>query len=174
MYITVSLQELDRTQTIINNLLSLARPNSHEVGEIDLTVLLQEITEFMKPYSHYSNIEIMKDIGEGLCLKADPHELRQVIVNLVKNGIEAMPNGGSIFIQATKVKGFVQIQLKDEGVGMDEKQLSRIGRPYYSTKEKGTGLGLMICFEIIQRMNGKILVESKVGKGTKFTILLPN
>lgn len=173
MYITVSLQELDRTQTIINNFLSLARPNSHEVGEIDLTVLLQEITEFMKPYSHYSNIDILKDIDEGLCLMADPHELRQVIVNLVKNGIEAMPNGGNILIKATTIKGFVQIQLKDEGVGMDEKQLSRIGRPYYSTKEKGTGLGLMICFDIIQRMNGRIAVDSELGKGTNFTILLP-
>jgi two-component system, sporulation sensor kinase B len=173
MYITVSLQELDRTQTIINNFLSLARPNSHEVGEIDLTVLLQEITEFMKPYSHYSNIEILKEIDEGLCLKADPHELRQVIVNLVKNGIEAMPNGGNIHIKATKVTGSVQIQLRDEGIGMDEKQLNRIGKPYYSTKEKGTGLGLMICFDIIQRMNGTVLVDSELGKGTKFTILLP-
>jgi two-component system, sporulation sensor kinase B len=173
MYITVSLQELDRTQTIINNFLSLARPNAHEVDEIDLTVLLQEITEFMKPYSHYSNIEIRKDIDEGLYLKADSHELRQVIVNLVKNGIEAMPNGGNIHIQATRVKGFIQIQLTDEGVGMDEKQLSRIGRPYYSTKEKGTGLGLMISFDIIQRMDGRISVDSEIGKGTKFTILLP-
>jgi len=173
MYIEISLQELDRTQTIINNFLSLARPNSHQFGEINLSLVLHEITEFMRPYSHYSNIEIINEIEQGLTIKADPHEFRQVIVNLVKNGIEAMPKGGIFYIKAIKDLKGVRISLQDEGIGMDQTQLKRIGNPYYSTKEKGTGLGLMISYDIIQRMKGEMVVESELGKGTTFTLLLP-
>ncbi|MCM3671952.1 ATP-binding protein [Mesobacillus maritimus] len=173
MYIEISLQELDRTQTIINNFLSLARPNSHQFGEINLSLVLHEITEFMRPYSHYSNIEIINEIEQGLTIKADPHEFRQVIVNLVKNGIEAMPKGGIFYIKAIKDLKGVRISLQDEGIGMDQTQLKRIGNPDYSTKEKGTGLGLMISYDIIQRMKGEMVVESELGKGTTFTLLLP-
>jgi two-component system, sporulation sensor kinase B len=173
MYINISLQELGRTQTIINNFLSMARPNTHQENEIDMTLLLKEITEFMKPYSHYSNIEILEQVEEGLKIKADSHEVRQIIVNLIKNGVEAMPNGGKFYIRADNKGEYIQIQIQDEGIGMTKKQLSKLGSPYYSTKEKGTGLGLMICYDIIYRMNGKILVDSEEGKGTTFTLLIP-
>lgn len=84
-----------------------------------------------------------------------------------------MPSGGSIYILAKVDKGYVRIQFRDEGIGMTKEQLARLGHPYYSTKEKGTGLGMMISYDIIQRMRGKIKVESEEGKGTIFMILLP-
>ncbi|KKK36269.1 hypothetical protein WQ57_20140 [Mesobacillus campisalis] len=174
MYINISLQELERTQTIINNFLSLARPAVHQENEIDLTLLLREITEFMKPYSHYSNIEIIEQVEEGLKIKADPHEVRQVIINLMKNGIEAMPDGGKFYIKAGNEGEYIHVRIQDEGIGMTKKQLAKLGSPYYSTKEKGTGLGLMICYEIIYRMKGKILIDSEVGKGTTFTLMIPS
>ncbi len=173
LFISISLQELDRTQTIINNFLALAKPNTGSMNPIDLSTILKETTAFMRSYSHLRNTELVEAIDNSLCIKGDAHEIRQVFVNILKNGIEAMPSGGSIYILAKVDKGYVRIQFRDEGIGMTKEQLARLGHPYYSTKEKGTGLGMMISYDIIQRMRGKIKVESEEGKGTIFTILLP-
>ncbi|WP_079504326.1 ATP-binding protein [Mesobacillus jeotgali] len=173
LFITISLQELDRTQTIINNFLALAKPNTGTKDKIDLSAILKETIAFMRSYSHLANTELVEAIDKNLSIKGDAHEIRQVFINILKNGIEAMPSGGSIFIIA-KVEGdYVRIQFRDEGIGMTKEQLARLGHPYYSTKEKGTGLGMMISYDIVQRMGGRINVESEEGKGTTFTILLP-
>ncbi len=173
LFISISLQELDRTQTIIDNFLSLAKPNTGGMTKINLSRLLREIIDFMRSYSHLANTELVEGIDKNLWVKGDAHEIRQVFINILKNGIEAMPGGGSIYIIAKIDKGYVKVQFRDEGVGMKKSQLERLGHPYYSTKEKGTGLGLMISYDIIQRMRGKIVVDSEEGKGTTFTILLP-
>jgi two-component system, sporulation sensor kinase B len=173
LFISISLQELDRTQTIIDNFLSLAKPNTGGMTKINLSRLLREIIDFMRSYSHLANTELVEGIDKNLWIKGDAHEIRQVFINILKNGIEAMPGGGSIYIIAKIDKDYVKVQFRDEGVGMKKSQLERLGHPYYSTKEKGTGLGLMISYDIIQRMRGKIVVDSEEGKGTTFTILLP-
>ncbi|MCM3666798.1 ATP-binding protein [Mesobacillus subterraneus] len=173
LFISISLQELDRTQTIIDNFLSLAKPNTGGMVKINLSRLLREIIDFMRSYSHLANTELVEGIEKNLWIKGDAHEIRQVFINILKNGIEAMPGGGSIYIIAKIDKDYVKVQFRDEGVGMKKAQLERLGNPYYSTKEKGTGLGLMISYDIIQRMRGKIVVDSEEGKGTTFTILLP-
>lgn len=173
LFISISLQELDRTQTIIDNFLSLAKPNTGGTSDLNLSDLLREIIDFMRSYSHLANTELVEGIEKNLWIKADAHEIRQVFINIIKNGIEAMPAGGSIYIIAKVDKGYVKVQFRDEGVGMNKDQLERLGNPYYSTKEKGTGLGLMISYDIIYRMRGKIRVESEEGKGTTFTIILP-
>lgn len=173
LFVTISLQELDRTQTIINNFLALAKPNTGTMGKINLSEVLKETIAFMRSYSHLGNTELVEAIDKNLCIKGDSHEVRQVFINILKNGIEAMPGGGSIFIIAKVENNNVRIQFRDEGVGMTKEQLDRLGHPYYSTKEKGTGLGMMISYDIVQRMRGRINVESEAGKGTTFTILLP-
>lgn len=173
LFISISLQELDRTQTIIDNFLSLAKPNTGSMAKLNLSALLREIIDFMRSYSHLANTELVEGIQKDLWIKADAQELRQVFLNIIKNGIEAMPGGGSIYIIAKADKSFVKVQIRDEGVGMNKEQLERLGNPYYSTKEKGTGLGMMISYDIIQRMRGRISVESEEGKGTTFTIQLP-
>ncbi|WNF23174.1 ATP-binding protein [Mesobacillus jeotgali] len=173
LFISISLQELDRTQTIIDNFLSLAKPNTGSMAKINLSELLKQTIDFMRSYSHLANTELVEAIDKELCIKGDAHEIRQVFINILKNGIEAMPTGGSIYIIAKIERDHVRIQFRDEGVGMNKEQLNRLGHPYYSTKEKGTGLGMMISFDIVQRMRGRINVESEEGKGTTFTILLP-
>lgn len=173
LFISISLQELDRTQTIIDNFLSLAKPNTGGTSKLNLSSLLREIIDFMRSYSHLANTELVEGIEKDLWIKGDAHEIRQVFINIIKNGIEAMPVGGSIYIIAKVDRGNVRVQFRDEGMGMNKAQLDRLGNPYYSTKEKGTGLGLMISYDIIHRMRGRIIVESEEGKGTTFTILLP-
>ena len=96
-----------------------------------------------------------------------------LFINLLKNSIEAMPGGGILEVSAYKKNTTADIQIKDEGVGMSNETVQMLGQPYYSTKTKGTGLGLMISFDIISRLNGKYSIESTEGKGTTFTIELP-
>ncbi len=173
LFITISLQELDRTQTIINNFLSLAKPNTGTMAKINLSEILKETIDFMRSYSHLASTELVEAIDKNLFIKGDAHEVRQIFINILKNGIEAMHQGGSIYIIAKIEKDYVKIKFRDEGIGMNKEQLERLGHPYYSTKEKGTGLGMMISYDIVQRMRGKIIVESEEGKGTTFTIMLP-
>jgi two-component system sporulation sensor kinase B len=172
-FISVSLTELERTQIIINNFLSLAKPNTKHNETIDVSHTLTEIIEFMQPYSHISNIEIESVIQEGLMIKGDKSEFKQLMINLIKNGIEAMPLGGEFSVNALEKNGFILIKIKDHGIGMNKKQIRRLGQPYYSTKDKGTGLGLMISYEIVRRMKGVIEVESQEDVGTTFKILFP-
>lgn len=173
MFVTVSLEELDRTQTIINDFLSLARPNCNEYQIINISILLKEIVDFMRPYGMISGIDIVTKIEENLIIKGSSHEFKQLMINLIKNGIEAMNKGGILSITAQIYESDIKIIIKDEGVGMSKSQIKQLGQPYYSTKTKGTGLGLMICFDIIKRMRGAVHIDSSENDGTAFTLFFP-
>jgi two-component system sporulation sensor kinase B len=84
-----------------------------------------------------------------------------------------MPDGGTLFLRVQAMESYVQLRIEDTGIGMDDEQLKRLGKPYYSTKDKGTGLGTMVVFRIIEAMGGSVSVQSEKGRGTVFTILLP-
>jgi len=174
LFVSISLEELSRTQTIIDDFLSLARPNSRENRLINISLTLKEACDFMRPYAVISNIEICPAILENLFIKGSQQEFKQLIINLIKNGIEAMPNGGKLAVSGfAGANDEVVVSIKDHGVGISQSQLKRLGQPYYSTKTRGTGLGLMISFDIIKRMQGKIEIESKEQVGTVITLLFP-
>jgi two-component system sporulation sensor kinase B len=173
MFVTVSIEELDRTQMIINDFLSLARPNSTENQLINISILLQEIADFMRPFAMISGTEIFTEIDENVTIKGSSHEFKQLIINLLKNGIEAMPQGGNLHVIATLKDHANLIVIKDEGTGLSKSQIKQLGQPYYSTKSKGTGLGLMISFDIIKRMQGKVHIDSQEQVGTVFSLSFP-
>jgi two-component system sporulation sensor kinase B len=173
MFVAVSIEELDRTQIIINDFLSLARPNSTENQLINLSTLLKEIADFMRPFALISRTEIFTEIEDGLTIRGSSHEFKQLIINLVKNGIEAMPKGGKLNIAASSLETSIIIIIKDEGIGLSKKQIKQLGQPYYSTKSKGTGLGLLISFDIIKRMQGKVQIDSEEFIGTVFSLSFP-
>jgi two-component system, sporulation sensor kinase B len=173
-FINISIKELDRAQEVINQYLSLAKPQTEEYEMFSLTDALNESVEVMSTYAAMNSIEIKKDIEDDLVIKGLKLELQQVFINILKNAIEAIKENGEITAAAIENKdGKVMITIKDNGAGMPKEQLKSLGRPYYSTKEKGTGLGLTVCYQIVKRMKGEIVVESQLGEGTKFTILLP-
>ncbi|WP_409302978.1 ATP-binding protein [Peribacillus sp. SCS-155] len=172
-YIRIALDELSHAQSIINDYLSLAKPNTGKLRLLNLSEEIQNITDLMTSYSNIQNISIYSSIQEGLFIKGNKDEIKQVLVNIMKNGIEAMETGGSINIRAYSAAESVFIEIKDNGKGMTKDQLKLLGTPFYSTKEKGTGVGLTISYQIIESMKGIITVESNVGQGTKFTIKLP-
>ena len=96
------------------------------------------------------------------------------MVNIIRNGIEAMPEGGTLAVSVKSSPAKVWIEVADEGVGMTKEEVKRLGEPYFSNKIKGTGLGMMVTYSIISQMNGEVLVDSEKGKGTEFTLEFPN
>ncbi|MCG0056430.1 ATP-binding protein, partial [Escherichia coli] len=104
----------------------------------------------------------------------EENQLKQVFSNIFKNAVESMPSGGTVTIQ---LKRFNQenlvVRFSDEGPGITQERMQHLGKPFYSTKEKGTGLGLMVCYKIIREHKGEINFVSKLGKGTTVDILLP-
>jgi len=172
-FINLSIQELDRAQNIINDFLALSKPVKDLQQVFDLHQVIQDSINILSSYATLRNVRFDSDIDSTLYLNGYKNELQQVLINLMKNGIEAMNNGGILEIIAYKKKNINIIKIKDNGCGMSPEKLSKIGTPYYSTKEKGTGLGLMISYEIVRRMNGKIHVTSRPNVGTTFTLLFP-
>ncbi|MEH7125890.1 HAMP domain-containing sensor histidine kinase [Bacillus sp. JJ1773] len=173
MFISLSLEELDRTNQIINDFLSLARPISEFTETIPLSNIMLDISDFMKPYAVMSNVKMNIQLEESLYIAGNVNEFKQLFINLIKNGIEAMPDGGNLDINVYQQNDIAFIEIKDNGVGFSTIQLEQLGQPYYSTKTKGTGLGLMISFDIIKRLKGEYEIESIENEGTIFTIHFP-
>ncbi|WP_404448816.1 GHKL domain-containing protein [Sutcliffiella horikoshii] len=172
-YIDISIEELDRAQSIIQDYLSLAKPNKQGTDRINLSVEVEFVIQLMSTYTAIHNTTIRHQIEPNLYIKANRDEMKQVLINLIKNAIEAVKKGGVIDVNVSTDGSSVIVEIIDDGVGMTQKQIDRLGTPFYSTKDKGTGIGLTISFQIIELLQGKIEVQSEVGKGTTFTIKLP-
>jgi two-component system sporulation sensor kinase A len=175
-YTEVILTELDRIEKIVSDLLVLAKPQVSHLEEINLEELIEGVVTLLKTQAIMYNIDIISDIRlKDPLIEAEADQIKQVLINLIKNAIEAMPDGGIVTIEAewNYSCDYVVIRIVDEGVGIPKDQISRLGEPFFSTKEKGTGLGLMICQRIIKNHKGSLEIESEVNKGTTFTIRLP-
>ncbi|MDT9025566.1 ATP-binding protein [Rossellomorea yichunensis] len=173
-FISISIQELDHAQDVINQYLSLAKPQTEEYELFSLTETMNESVDVMSTYAVMNSIEINRNIENDLMIKGIKIEMKQVLLNLLKNAIEAVKENGRITAAATVHKdGRILIVIQDNGAGISPEQLKVLGRPYYSTKEKGTGLGLTFCYQIVKGLKGEIEVESERGVGTTFRIFLP-
>ena len=173
-FIDISIQELDHAQDVINEYLSLAKPQTEEYEVFSLSDTMNESVDVMSTYAVMNSIKITKQIEKDLMIQGMKLEVKQVLLNLLKNAIEAVKENGEITAAASRHRdGRMMILIQDNGTGMSPEQLKVLGRPYYSTKEKGTGLGLTVCYQIVKRMKGEIKVESEKGIGTTFRIYFP-
>ncbi|WP_066051847.1 ATP-binding protein [Robertmurraya korlensis] len=172
-YLDISLQELDHSQVILTEYLSLAKPATTDLKVINLKSDLEKIIELMRSFTNLQTISIVSSLEERLLIKGDSSEIRQVFVNLLKNSIEAIGDKGEIIVSAYQNGPHVFVEIEDNGEGMSETQLKYLGTPFYSTKDKGTGVGLSLCYKIVHSMKGTIKVRSQQGKGTRFTIRFP-
>lgn len=172
-FLELSIDELDRSETIINNYLSFARPQNELIERIDVSSQIRHVAGVMNSFALLHNVEIELTLEDGLFIQGDKMAFSQVLMNLCKNGIEAMPGGGVLRLRALREGERVVIDVIDSGVGMSKEEAARLGDPFFTTKEKGTGLGLMVSYRIIQSINGQIEVSSEKGKGTQFMIQLP-
>ncbi|WP_341519121.1 sporulation sensor histidine kinase KinB [Bacillus paramobilis] len=173
-YMRLVLAELDRAEQIISDYLNLARPQIEKKEHICLSAQLIEMTTLMSSFAAMQGVYLQVEISESLYTIGDKTKLKQAIMNVVKNGIEAIQgNKGYLKVTAMQKDETIVIRVKDSGVGMTNEQLGRLGQPYYSLKEKGTGLGLMVTFSILQAHNGTLEYKSESGKGTEAIIILP-
>ncbi|PFA62992.1 sporulation kinase [Bacillus sp. AFS015802] len=173
-FIDISIQELDHAQDVINQYLSLAKPQTEEYEMFSLSDTMDESVDVMSTYAVMNSIRITKQIEKDLMIQGMKLEVKQVLLNLLKNAIEAVKENGEITAAASRHRdGRMMILIQDNGTGMSPEQLKVLGRPYYSTKVKGTGLGLTVCYQIVKRMKGEIKVESEKGIGTTFRIYFP-
>ncbi|KFN02301.1 sensor histidine kinase [Bacillus clarus] len=173
-YMRLVLAELDRAEQIISDYLNLARPQIEKKEHICLSAQLIEMTTLMSSFAAMQGVYLQVEISENLYTIGDKTKLKQAIMNIVKNGIEAIQgNKGYLKVTAIQKDDMIIIRVKDSGVGMTKEQLARLGQPYYSLKEKGTGLGLMVTFSILQAHNGTLEYKSESGKGTEAIIALP-
>lgn len=174
-YFDIVLSELDRINGIVGEFLVLAKPTADIFEKQDLTKLISEVILLSNTQSILNNVEIKVENNlHSPMIHCEKNQLKQVFLNIIKNAIEAMPDGGQLTIKVMKKTGnTISVQFIDQGVGISEDRIPSLGEPFYTTKEKGTGLGLMICYKIIENHNGRLTIESKVGEGTKIEIELP-
>jgi len=175
-YFDIVLSELDRINAIVSEFLFLAKPTAAVYMERDITMLLNDVVALIGTQTILNNVEIAIEYEKNVpMVRCEESQLKQVFLNLFKNAIEAMPSGGSIEVKVmNKEQGQVLIQIKDEGIGIPKERISTLGEPFYTTKEKGTGLGLMTCYKIIEAHHGSLEIQSMVNKGTTIEILLPS
>jgi len=172
-YYDMAIEELDRASAIITDFLTFAKPDMEEFAVLDLADELEKINAIMSPLASLNGVVLRFDVQDGIRIEGHASRFKQAIVNFIKNGIEAMEGGGEIAIRAYEENGQAVIRIRDQGSGMDEEQIAKLGTPYFSTKTKGTGLGLMVAFRIVEAMNGTIAFESETGRGTEVTLRFP-
>ncbi|MDN3017786.1 ATP-binding protein [Paenibacillus sp. BSR1-1] len=173
-YIQLMLDEINRAEKIINEYLSLAKPDLDHIEMVNITDVVIKVSDLMNTFAFMSkNISLKTNLDEAVLVRGNKSELKQVVINIVKNGIEAMRSGGTLSINVKSFKTYGLIEIKDTGIGMSAEEMERLGTAFYSLKEKGTGIGLMVCYQIVERMKGKIEVESEKGEGTTFRVYIP-
>jgi two-component system sporulation sensor kinase A len=173
-YFDIMKSELTRIDSIVSELLMLSKPQVYELARTDVRILLDDTMTLLGAQAILHNIEMETSMGdEPLWVVGVENQLKQVFINVLKNAIEAMTGGGTIVISSRREGEHVVVQIQDDGPGIPEEQLCKIGQPFYTTKEKGTGLGLMVTYKIVHNHNGRIAVRSELGSGTKFEISFP-
>jgi signal transduction histidine kinase len=172
--IAVAQEEIKRLEHIISQFLKATRPDLPEMREGDLVAILDKTLSFMEPEMRSHGIRLEKTYAPfvpPLVLNAD--QIRQVFINVVRNAIQAMPNGGLITVAVTYARGQVVVSVTDSGCGIPQEQMEKIFDPYFTTRDGGAGLGLMIVQRIVSEHGGEVLVASNPGKGTTMTVRLP-
>ncbi|MFA9555904.1 ATP-binding protein [Evansella sp. AB-rgal1] len=173
-YLLLTISELDRAQSIISDYLSLSKPEKIILKKVNIYHIIEKVRHTIQAYALMNNVFVEMNAPSHLSVFGNEKELTQVILNLAKNGIEAMENGGTLLLSAYGRNDVVEVVIKDTGQGMTKEQISRIGTAYFSTKEQGTGLGLKISYNIIKNLGGSITVKSEWKNGTEFIITLPS
>ncbi len=172
-YYKLAIDELDRASTIITDFLTFAKPQLEQVIELNLAEEIKHVEGIIVPLANLQGGRIEINVPKTLMIIGNSSKLKQALINIIKNSIEALEGDGSVRVWAYQEKEHVVIHIADSGNGMDERILARLGEPYFSNKTKGTGLGLMVTFRIIEAMQGTIEFKSQKGIGTEATIRFP-
>jgi len=173
-YFSIIKLEFERIEGIIGDFLALAKPQAVNFLENDVGLILEQTIRLMTSQATMQGIEVVSMIDSSLPrIQCDKHQLKQVFINVIKNAIEATKAKGQLEITCKATASHLHITFLDQGAGIPKERIQHLFEPFYSTKEKGTGLGLMICYKIIEEHKGTMWIESEEGKGTAVQILIP-
>lgn len=173
-FMEIILDEINRVNHIVEDFMVLAKPKAVDLKEKNIIPIIQNVLSLLEFDARKRKVRMHFEANEEIVqIECDEDRLKQVFLNFVKNGIEAMPNGGDITVKVGVTAEQVQIAIQDTGVGIPEDKLKKIGEPFYTTKKNGNGLGLMVSYKIIESHNGTVYIESELNKGTTFNIVLP-
>ncbi|MGH1352393.1 MAG: sensor histidine kinase [Methyloligellaceae bacterium] len=169
----VMIDEIVRVDGIVTEFLEYARPREPRKEVIPVNYIFRSMEALISATLQEANIKLVKTGDMSILLDVDPGQLRQVIMNIVLNAIEAMPEGGYLTIRSQCIGDFAEINIQDTGQGIDEENLSKALVPFFTTKGKGTGLGLSICNQLVTANGGTLEIDSVVGQGTSVSIRIP-
>ncbi|MGG1517322.1 PAS domain S-box protein [Paenibacillus oryzisoli] len=174
-YFDIMLSELDRINFIVSEFLVIAKPEAIQYKKGNLTSILHSVTALLETQAVLGGavltLDFEEDIPDIVC--SEMH-LKQLFINLVKNALEAISKDGRVHITVSMAgPDLIRVRTEDNGCGIPEERVKQLGEPFYTTKEKGTGLGLMMCFKIVEAHRGQLHIESTVGHGTTIDVLLP-
>lgn len=175
LHTDIMLSELDRINLIVSEFLILAKPQAVHFQVRDVRFSIGDVLSFLDSEAHLHNIEFKVHFSScPVLVHCEENQLKQVFINVIKNAMEAMPSGGMIEVSLDgDGDEYAIIQISDQGIGISKENLQKIGEPFYTNKEKGTGLGVMVSQRIIEAHKGTMDITSEVGKGTTVTVTLP-
>jgi len=166
--------EINRLDYIVTQFLGAIRPAPLQLKLNTLNDVVEKTLELLRPEIENRGVTVKTRLARHLtATPVDSAQLQQVLVNLIKNAAQAMTTGGTLTLQTGETSDDVWVSVADTGGGIPQEQINRIFEPFYTTKKKGTGLGLMIVQRIVRAHNGRIELDSQVGRGTTFRIWLP-
>jgi len=174
-YYPIMIQEIDRINSIVNDLMYIGKPREMNFEKTSIEEIIAYTLSITQQQVKRQGVNVKTTIAEDLPpLDCDNKQLKQVFLNLIKNALESMPEGGSLIIQVKVLfERKMYISIQDEGCGITDENIPNLGEPFFTTKKDGTGLGLMVSSQIIKEHDGELIIESEIGKGTMVKIVLP-
>jgi PAS domain S-box-containing protein len=172
-YVDIVGEEVDRLNMIVVDYLMAVRPTDTELEQGDLNALISELTTFLRFEIKEAGVELIEEFSAIPRIEMDEKSLKQALLNLIKNAMAAMPDGGRLWIGTSSNGDRVQLQIRDTGTGIPETIVEKIFEPYFTTKDNSSGLGLTVVYKIIKEHRGEIAVSSREGEGTTFSLNFP-
>lgn len=173
-YTTHALEEISQAMEIVESYLSLEKSHTDNPILFDINDEIVTCSKIIEPFAINNHVTIETNLKHIGLIRGIPSKFRQALINIGKNGIEAMPDGGTLTFNSYNKEDQIIVEIKDTGIGMTKEQISQICKPYYSVKkEKGTGLGMMVVLQIVKSMNGKLEIKSTPNKGTSVYMSFP-
>ncbi len=167
-YVNLMIEELDRANSIITQFLSLAKDKALEKKMVNLNVIIQTLFPLIQAEAFKSGMHVQLELNDVPELLLDENEMRQLILNLVRNGLEEMEEGKKLTIKTYTETNKVVLAISDQGRGVKPEIIEKLGTPFLTTKDEGTGLGLAVCYSIATRHNATINVETSPEGSTFF------
>jgi len=172
--LTVIRGQCGRVNDIVKRLLMFSKPSKGDFVLADVNETVDSVIKLVEKQYSLNSVEIKKDLATELPeVLMDVKQIQDVFLNLIGNSYEAMSGGGEVIVRTASTRGSVQVLIADTGSGISESDLEHIFDPFFTTKEEGTGLGLSVCYGVIQAHDGELRYTSELGKGTTATVSFP-